>query len=49
MPLVVVGISVLALLFLMTKVKLNGFISLLLVAVAVALVRGVPMEKIPDV
>ncbi|GHJ26251.1 MULTISPECIES: gluconate:H+ symporter [Streptomyces] len=49
MPLVVVGISVVILLFLMTKLKLNGFIALLLVAVGVALVRGVGMEKIPDV
>ncbi|MFD8326043.1 gluconate:H+ symporter [Streptomyces lydicus] len=49
MPLVVVGISVLILLFLMTKLKLNGFIVLLLVAVGVALVEGVSVEKIPDV
>ncbi|GAA2306291.1 gluconate:H+ symporter [Streptomyces violaceusniger] len=49
MPLVVVGISVAILLFLMTKLKLNGFIALLLVAVGVALVQGVEMEKIPDV
>ncbi|MFI9353806.1 gluconate:H+ symporter [Streptomyces lydicus] len=49
MPLVVVGISVLILLFLMTKLKLNGFIALLLVAVGVALVEGVSVEKIPDV
>ena len=49
MPLVVVGISVLILLFLMTKMKLNGFAALLLVAVGVALVRGIPMAKIPDV
>jgi Gnt-I system high-affinity gluconate transporter len=49
MPLVIVGISVLSLLFLMTKLKLNGFIALLLVAVGVALVQGVSLEKIPDV
>lgn len=48
MPLVVVGISVLILLFLMTKVKLNGFAALLLVAVGVAVVQGIPLEKIPD-
>ncbi|MFJ2307751.1 gluconate:H+ symporter [Streptomyces sp. NPDC087787] len=49
MPLVVVGISVLVLLFLMTKLRLNGFASLLLVAVGVALVRGIPVADIPDV
>lgn len=49
MPLVVVGISVLVLLFLMTKLKLNGFVALLLVAVGVALVRGIPAAHIPDV
>lgn len=49
MPLVVVGISVLVLLLLMTKLKLNGFSALLLVAVGVALVQGIGLEEIPDV
>src|ERR1041385_1522929 len=49
MPLVVVGISVLVLLFLMTKLRLNGFAALLLVAVGVALVQGIGLEDIPDV
>lgn len=49
MPLVVVGISVLVLLFLMTKLRLNGFAALLLVAVGVGLVQGIGVEKIPDV
>ncbi|MEV8565151.1 gluconate:H+ symporter [Streptomyces sp. NPDC051322] len=49
MPLVVVGISVLVLLLLMTRLKLNGFAALLLVAVGVAVVQGIPLEKIPDV
>ncbi|MFD7812205.1 gluconate:H+ symporter [Streptomyces sp. NPDC059785] len=49
MPLVVVGISVLVLLLLMTRLKLNGFAALLLVAVGVALVRGIPVATIPDV
>lgn len=49
MPLVVVAISVLVLLLLMTKLKFNGFTALLLVAVAVALVQGISIEKIPDV
>ncbi|NBE53530.1 gluconate:H+ symporter [Streptomyces boluensis] len=49
MPLLVVGISVLVLLLLMTRLKLNGFAALLLVAVGVALVRGIPVAEIPDV
>jgi Gnt-I system high-affinity gluconate transporter len=49
MPLIVVGISVLILLLLMTKLKLNGFAALLLVAVGVAIVQGIPLGKIPDV
>lgn len=49
MPLVVVAVGVLILLFLMTKLRLNGFAALLLVAVGVGLVRGIPLEKIPDV
>ncbi|MFD9884513.1 gluconate:H+ symporter [Streptomyces alboflavus] len=49
MPLLVVGVSVLLLLFLMTRLKLNGFAALLLVAVGVALVRGIPVAHIPDV
>ncbi|WP_314176639.1 gluconate:H+ symporter [Streptomyces winkii] len=49
MPLVAVGISVLILLFLMTRLKLNGFAALLLVAVGVALVQGIPVAKIPEV
>ncbi|MFI7339981.1 gluconate:H+ symporter [Streptomyces sp. NPDC050085] len=49
MPLLVVGISVLVLLLLMTRLKLNGFIALLLVAVGVAVVQGIPVATIPDV
>ncbi|MFI0237696.1 gluconate:H+ symporter [Streptomyces sp. NPDC016845] len=49
MPLVVVGISVVILLLLMTRLRLNGFVALLLVAVGVALVRGIPVATIPDV
>lgn len=49
MPLVVVGVSVLILLFLMTRLKLNGFAALLLVAVGVALVQGIPAATVPDV
>ncbi|MEU6375123.1 gluconate:H+ symporter [Streptomyces sp. NPDC046909] len=49
MPLVVVAVSVLVLLFLMTRLKLNGLIALLLVAVGVALVQGIPAADIGDV
>lgn len=42
MPLIVVGISVLILLVLMTKLKLNGFAALLLGAVSVGIVQGIP-------
>ncbi|MEU2541525.1 gluconate:H+ symporter [Streptomyces iakyrus] len=49
MPLLVVGISVLVLLLLMTRLKVNGFAALLLVAVGVALVQGIPVATIPDV
>ncbi|MFI7499822.1 gluconate:H+ symporter [Streptomyces sp. NPDC049687] len=49
MPLLVVGISVVILLVLMTRLRLNGFAALLLVAVGVALVRGIPVATIPDV
>jgi Gnt-I system high-affinity gluconate transporter len=49
MPLFVVGLSVLILLFLMTKLRLNGFAALLLVAVGVGLVQGIPVQKIPEV
>ncbi|GAA2253604.1 idonate transporter [Streptomyces ruber] len=49
MPLLVVALSVVALLFLMTRLKLNGFIALLLVAVAVAVVQGIALEEIPEV
>ncbi|MGW0683759.1 GntT/GntP/DsdX family permease [Streptomyces sp. NPDC002754] len=49
MPMLVVALSVVALLFLMTKVKLNGFIALLLVAVVVAIVQGISLPEISDV
>lgn len=43
------GISVLVLLFLMTRLRMNGFAALLLVAVGVALVQGIPAATVPDV
>jgi Gnt-I system high-affinity gluconate transporter len=49
MPLLTVAIAVAVLLVLMTKLKFNGFIALLLVAVAVGLVQGLPMDSIPKV
>ncbi|WP_425825523.1 gluconate:H+ symporter [Streptomyces fractus] len=49
MPMLVVALSVVALLFLMTKVKLNGFIALLLVAIVVAIVQGISLPDISDV
>ncbi|MGX4689288.1 gluconate:H+ symporter [Streptomyces sp. JNUCC 63] len=49
MPLLVVGISVVVLLLLMTRLRLNGFVALLLVAVGVALAQGIPVAGIPDV
>lgn len=49
MPFVVVAFAVAVLLVLMTKLKFNGFIALLLVAVAVAFVMGIPAGKIPEI
>ena len=46
MPLVIVAIGVALLLFLMVRFKLNGFISLIVVAVLVGLAEGMPLSKI---
>lgn len=46
MPLLVVALAVVLLLFLMTKLRLNGFIALFGVAVVVGLLRGMPLDKI---
>lgn len=48
MPFVILALGVLLLLFLMVRMKINGFISLLLVAFLVALAQGMPMEDIAD-
>ena len=48
MPLVVVGLGVVLLLFLMTKMKLNGFIALILVATLVGVAQGMPLNSIMD-
>ena len=45
MPLVIVAIGVALLLLLMIRFKLNGFIALVLVALAVGLMQGMPRIK----
>lgn len=49
MEFVIVGIAVVILVFLMTKLKFNGFIALLLVAIGVALVEGISIGEIPEI
>ena len=46
MPLVIVAIGVVLLLLLMIRFKLNGFIALVLVALAVGLMQGMPLVKV---
>ncbi len=46
MPLVIVAIGVALLLLLMIRWKLNGFISLILVALAVGIMQGMPVDKV---
>ncbi len=46
MPLVIVAIGVAMLLLLMIRWKLNGFISLILVALAVGIMQGMPVDKV---
>ncbi len=46
MPLVIVVIGVALLLLLMLRFKLNGFLSLLIVALAVGLMEGMPIAKV---
>lgn len=46
MPLVIVAIGVLLLLLLMIRFKLNGFIALILVALAVGVMQGMPVNKV---
>ena len=48
MPLVIVAIGVVLLLLLMIRFKLNGFIALVLVALAVGLMQGMPLVKQVD-
>lgn len=45
MPLVIVAIGVILLLLLMIRFKMNGFIALVLVALAVGLMQGMPLDK----
>ncbi len=46
MPLVIVAIGVALLLLLMIRFKMNGFIVLVLVALAVGLMQGMPLDKV---
>ncbi|AKP33533.1 gluconate transporter [Yersinia aleksiciae] len=46
MPLVIVAVGVAMLLLLMIRFKLNGFISLILVALAVGVMQGMPVDKV---
>lgn len=46
MPLVIVGIGIIALLILIMVFKLNTFISLIIVSFGVALVLGIPVDSI---
>ncbi len=46
MPLLYVAIGVALLLLLMIRFKLNGFIALILVALAVGIMQGMPVNKV---
>jgi len=46
MPLVIVAVGVAILLLLMIRFKLNGFIALILVALAVGVMQGMPVDKV---
>ncbi|QCR34725.1 gluconate transporter [Nissabacter sp. SGAir0207] len=46
MPLLIVAIGVILLLILMIRLKLNGFIALILVALAVGVMQGMPVDKV---
>ncbi len=46
MPLIIVAIGVALLLLLMIRFKMNGFIALVLVALAVGLMQGMPLDKV---
>ncbi|MBN7274999.1 gluconate permease [Ligilactobacillus pobuzihii] len=48
MPLLIVVLGVILLIFLITKLKLNTFVSLIITSFAVALVLGIPLDKIPS-
>lgn len=46
MPLLIIGIGVALLLLLMIKFKLNGFLSLIIVAFLVGVMEGMPIDKV---
>ena len=47
MPLLIVVLGVLLLIFLITKLKLNTFVSLIITSFIVAFALGIPLTKIP--
>ncbi len=49
MPLLIVVLGVILLVFLITKLKLNTFVSLIITSFVVAVVLGIPLDKIPTV
>jgi gluconate:H+ symporter, GntP family len=48
LPLLIVALGIIFLLFLITKLKLNTFISLIITAFAIALALGIPLDKIVE-
>lgn len=47
MPLLIVVLGVLLLIFLITKLKLNTFVSLIITSFVVAFALGIPLDKVP--
>lgn len=48
LPLLIVALGIIFLLFLITKLKLNTFISLIITAFAIALALGIPLDQIVE-
>ena len=46
MPLIILALGIILLFFLIVKVKMNSFLSLLLVCVLLAFGEGLPLDKI---
>ncbi len=49
MPLIIVALGVILLIFLITKFKLNTFVSLVITAFVVGLILGTPLSKLPGI